>query len=264
MCCINSEWHFALLSLKNTLHLVLHCFRVKCISIKYCVSWYVEIWASTRGRLLEVAPVFHTSPIRWSSYFMRYCSYAFTFRLLSESTAVCRDAYCVCALAYFWTNWSNCVEFARKVLGLFCLGSEGTQLHLQNTFSKLYLSISHLKYQYLYHVYNCLICIKLNVDVMLFWRPFLLIVHGWLWSTAPTNYYWDLVSGISRRAIHYASLPAASIHLVFCMLSKNEWDISMTCSCPGYPSCSCCGDRDWCGLPLWWSSPCTGLYWRGY
>jgi hypothetical protein len=31
------------------------------------------------GRSPEVAPVFHTSPIHWSCYFMRYSLYVFHF-----------------------------------------------------------------------------------------------------------------------------------------------------------------------------------------
>jgi hypothetical protein len=167
---MHSEWHFVLLSLQITLHLFVHHFRVKYISIRYCVSWYVEIWASTLGRLLEVAPVFRTFPIHWSCYFMRYCSLAFIFRLLSESANLvqgCIMAVCPCILLIKLVKLHG---ISWGILSFFCSGSRGTQ-HIFRT-----LSMSSICP---YHVCNCLICVKLSINIMLFWRPFPLIFQSW-------------------------------------------------------------------------------------
>ena len=155
---MNSEWHFVLLSLQNTLHLFVHCFRVKYISIRYCVSWYGEIWASTLGRLLEVAPVFHTFPIHWSCYFMRYCYLVFIFRLLAESANYvqgCIMAVCPCILLNQLVKLHGiCLD----ILSFFC-SSRGTQ-HIFRTLSMSCICP--------YHVCNCLICVKLSINMCCF------------------------------------------------------------------------------------------------
>ena len=163
------KWNFALLLLQSTIYLILHCFRVKCISIKYCVNWYVEIWASTLGRLLEVAPVFHTFPIHWSCYFMRYSSFAFHFQVA------------------FW-KWKLCAGIHNEPVGQIALSLLGrfwgcyVQVMKEHSFICRTLLVSCIC---LYLVWNISISITIVIAWCVWnwawtsccWKPFPLIIH---------------------------------------------------------------------------------------